>query len=161
MVDLSYMIDEKKKVASAKKEGHWKGWIKPSLKEVTQGVAATPETLFSLMNGMALWPIQKVAGTSRILAGGTAEQARDTEGQIGEAFGFQPKTEAGMGAGKIIGKGFDIALTPARMAGKGMTELVGPRAGYLTELAGELAMFKMRGESQTSRKGTISGKEYV
>jgi len=144
MADLSYMIEERKKTATpAKKEGHWKGWIKPSLKEVTQGVAGTPETLFSLMNSMALWPIQKVAGASRILSGDTAEEARDTERQIGEAFGFQPRTRTGKGAGEIIGKGFDVALTPARMAGEGMTGLVGPRAGYLTELASELAMFKM------------------
>jgi len=161
MVDLSDMIDEEeiKPSAPPKQEGHWEGWIKPSLKEVSGGVVGTAETLYSLANSMALWPISKAAGTSRILAGGTAEEARETERQMGEAWGYQPRTKAGKGAGEIIGKGFDVALTPARMAGEGVTELVGPRAGYLAELGAELSMFKMA--HGAGAKGKTALKEHA
>ena len=144
MVDLSDMISERKKaVEISKKEGHWEGWIKPSLKDVGEGIRGTPETLYSLANSMALWPIQKAAGTAKLIAGGTADEARGLEERIGETFGYQPRTEGGKGATELIGKGFDVALKPAKMAGEGVSKLVGPRAGYIAELAAELATFKM------------------
>ena len=137
------------------KQGKWDGWIKPNLKELAGGIISTPETIYSIANGMALWPIQKAFGVLDIATGGTAEDARATEERIGEKWGYQPKLDATKQAVDIIGKGIDVAMTPAKMAGKSMTQLVGPRTGYLTELAGELATFKMIGGVKEGVKTNI------
>ena len=158
MVDLSYMIDKKKPPKIAKKEGHWEGWIKPSLKEATGHVTGTLETIGALASGMALWPISKAAGVGQIASGKSVEEARRVE-EVFASKAYQPRTESGRGATGLVGKGFDVALTPARMAGEGMTELVGPRAGYLTELASELAMFKMA--HGVGAKGRGAAKEHA
>lgn len=147
------------------KEGQWEGWIKPALKEIGGGIAGTPETLFSLANSMALWPIQKVAGLSRVLTGDTAEEARQTEEQIGQAFGYQPKIKEAQGAVDLVGKGFDLLLTPARMAGDELKHMGYPKAGYLAELGAELATFKIahgvKGKATSLAKQKSSAKSLL
>ena len=44
-------------------EGHWEGWIKPTLKEVGEAATiGTAETIMGLASSMALWPISKLRG---------------------------------------------------------------------------------------------------
>ena len=139
------MRDENKprNLIQEKREGHWEGWIKPTLKEFGEAATVgTVETIGTLGGGLFLWPISKLRGVGELLRGKTAEQARQTEQEI-MSKGYQPRTESAMGATEMVGAGFELGLTPARMAGEEVTRRGHPRAGYLTELGGELATFKM------------------
>ena len=142
-----------------KREGHWEGWIRPTLAEFGEAATkGTVETIAALGSGMFLWPISKLRGVGELLRGKSEEEARAVEEEIASK-GYQPTSESARGASEMIGAGFDLGLTPARMAGEGMTELVGPRAGYLTELGGELATFKMA--HGVKAKGTEVAKQHA
>ena len=59
-----------------KREGHWEGWIKPTLKEFGEAATkGTVETIAALGSGMALWPISKLRGVGELLRGKSAEEA--------------------------------------------------------------------------------------
>jgi len=105
-------------------------------------VAAAGETALAVGTGMALWPISKLRGVGELMRGKSAEEAKATEEEIA-GMAYQPRIESAREATELVGKGIDLALTPARMTGEGVTEIVGPRAGYVADLAAELAMFKV------------------
>ena len=144
---------------ATEKEGLVEGFIKPTLDDVADIGKGTVETIASLASSLALWPVSKSAGVWELMKGGSAEQAKQAEEQFA-GYAYQPESESGKGASELVGKGFDLALTPARMAGEGVTELVGPRAGYIAELGAELAMFKMahgaggKGKAYTRQRAT-------
>jgi hypothetical protein len=119
--------------------------------EVVDITAGTVESLVSVASGMVLWPLAKAWGVSHLATGASADYARKQEEKI-SGLAYQPRSKSGKGAVDIIGKGMDAVTYPARRAGEGMTELVGPKAGYLTELAAELATFKLGGK--TAKAGT-------
>jgi len=130
------LLDEKRK-------GNWEGWIKPTLKEFGEAATkGTVETIGALGSGLVLWPVSKLRGVGELLRGKTVEQARQTEEEI-MSMGYQPTSESAKGATGMVGTGFELGLTPARMAGEEVTRMGYPRAGYLTELGGELATFKI------------------
>ena len=123
-------------------EGNWEGWIKPTLKEVGEAATVgTVETIMGLGSAIGMWPVSKIRGVGELMRGKTAEEARATEEDI-MSKAYQPKTESARGATGIVGKAFEVGLTPARMFGEGISELIGPKTGYLAELAAELSMFK-------------------
>jgi len=115
----------------------------------------TPELLGSLVSGMATWPISKLAGLGSLAIGKSAEEAKGIEERVVEKLAYQPRTKSGAGAAELVGKGFHALLTPARMAGQGMTDLVGPKTGYIAEFASELATFKMVGGARAKGSKTL------
>jgi len=119
--------------------------------EAVDITAGTVESLASIATGMILWPISKAWGVSHLATGASAEYARKQEEKI-SGLAYQPRSKSGTGATNIVGKVMDAVTYPARRAGEGMTELVGPKAGYLTELAAELATFKIGGKA--AKKGS-------
>jgi len=129
-------------VQEMKDEGHWEGWVKPTLKDYASAPKAMVETIATLGSGMGWWPVSKIVGVGELLLGNTAEQARESE-ETAMGKAYHPTSKSAKSIVETVGAGFDLGLTPARMAGEGTTGLVGPKAGYLTELIGELATFKM------------------
>ena len=105
-----------------------------------QGVA-TVESALSLGSGMALSPIAKAWGVANLPWG--AEAAKKAEERL-LSLGYQPKTKEAQEAMELVGKGFEVVLKPAEMAGKAV-EPYSPRAAYLVNLGAELAEFAMMG----------------
>ena len=122
-------------------EGPIKAGLKSVGDAVKENVVATGETIGALATGIPLWAIGKLRGTGELLRGNTEEKARQVEEDIASK-GVQPKTEAGKAALGIIGKALDVVTWPAKLAGETAKNLNYPRAGYMIELAGELATFK-------------------
>ena len=140
------------------KEMDWSGMIKGTIKEIGEGVKATPETAAAIATGIPLWAIGKLRGTGELMRGHSEEQARKVEEDIATR-GVQPKTEAGKSAVGMVGKAMDIITWPARKAGKTAKNMGYPKVGYLTELAGELATFK--GLHSVKAKGSSALRERV
>jgi hypothetical protein len=125
------------------------GNIKGTIGEVAEAATiGTAETIGAIATGIPLWAVGKLRGTGELLRGRSAKHARKVEEEIATS-GVQPKTKAGKSAVGMVGKVMDIITWPARLAGQTATNLNYPRAGYLTELAGELATFKAIGTVKT------------
>ena len=103
-----------------------------------QGVAGA-ETTLALGSGAVLWPFSKTYGLMALPWGENV--ARMAEEDIAK-LGYQPYTKEAQEAVELVSKAIEFGLIPAHKAGKAMEEAVGPRAGYLTELIGELLTFK-------------------
>lgn len=143
-------------VYTPKKEGHWEGWIKPSLKELGEAATkGTAETIASLGSSMLLWPVSKSAGIWELMKGGTAEQAKSAEERFAN-MAYKPTSPAAQGATNIVGKATEAAVWPAKKFGEGVEQIVGPKTGYVSELAAELATFKMIGSATGSLKSNIN-----
>ncbi len=125
------------------------------MKEV-EGFVSTIETAFSVANSMALWPIQKTAGLSRLITTRSREEAEKTEQAIGEKLGYQPRTKRAEQNVGVIGKGFDKLLFASSRADKYVSEKVSPEAGYLVGLAGELLTFKMLHSGKVQGKAALA-----
>jgi len=152
-----YVFEEPKKIVAPKKPvGHYEGWIKPTLQDIGEGITATPRTIGSIATGMLAWPIGKTLGVGTLMEGGTVEEARKAEERVA-SYAIQPKGKAGTQATELIGKAIETGLIPAKMAGEQATKNWGEKAGYLTELAGELAMFWMVGKG--AKKAGVYTKE--
>ena len=136
--------------ATPESEGHWQGWIKPTLKEVGQGIAATPEVIGGVTVGALNWIPSKVSGLAHLPFGREAAQrAEETVAGapgkipfIGKYLGA-PKSEIAKQSMDLLGKGIDVVTYPARKAGEFVTEKGFPRVGYITQFAGELLSFKL------------------
>ena len=109
----------------------------------TQGmnVVATGELAMNLASSMLLYIPSKIYGTMALPFG--AEVAKMAEEEIGR-LGYQPLSEKGKQSAEMIGKGFEIFLTPAREIGEEVSKL-SPELGYLVEFGAELAEFAMTG----------------
>lgn len=127
------------------------------------------EAVTSLASGAAVWPAQKMAGLATIssepskqaedlisdpnfMGGASAGQAfnikfdSDKAKQAEDAlsqFVYQPYTEEGKAATEKIIQGLGIALTPSKMAREELERMGYPLLGYMTEIGGDLATFKM------------------
>jgi len=142
------------------------GWLGEQL---IGGIDAT----LALGTGMALWPFSKMYGLMALPFG--AEVAKMAENEIA-SLGYEPRTKEGQEAVEAVGKGFELFLKPAHMAGEAASK-ISPRLGYLVELGGELAEFAIthggvkgikgrpkkpkvteKGEAEIARKFEISEK---
>jgi hypothetical protein len=128
--------------------------MKTTAKFAGKQAVATAETAMSLSSGALLWPFSKVWGTLNLPFG--ADAAKQAESEI-QKLGYQPYTDEGKAAVELIGKGFDMFLTPSKMAGKSM-EKYSPRAAYLLEFGSELAQFAMTGGAVKGAKAKIKPK---
>lgn len=124
-------------------EGHWKGWIKPSLQEVgKRATIGTGETAMGLASGMALYIPSKVWGTVKSIWG--EEAARQAEQDIA-SLAYPGFTKEGQQALETVGKLFEKGLWPAKQAGEELKKRGFPRLGYYLETVGELAEFGVTG----------------
>ena len=128
--------------------------MKTTAKFAGKQAVATAETAMSLSSGALLWPFSKVWGTLNLPFG--ADAAKQAESEI-QKLGYQPYTDEGKAAVELIGKGFDMFLTPSKMAGKSM-EKYSPRAAYLLEFGSELAQFAMTGGAVRSVRAKVKPK---
>ena len=130
-------------------EGHWQGWVRPSIRQTAEGVKATPATALALFKGVAAWPVSKLFGVGKLVGGGTAEEAKQIENDAAQYFGFEPESDVAKDAVNVVGQVIETGLKPAKMAGDEAARLGYPKTGYLLELASELAIFKMAGKIKT------------
>ena len=109
----------------------------------TQGmnVVATGELAMNLASSMLLYLPSKATGVAHLYQG--IEIAKAAE-EATARLGYQPFTEKGQQAAEMIGKGFEIYLTPARKIGEEVSKL-SPELGYLVEFGAELAEFAVTG----------------
>ncbi|TET53698.1 MAG: hypothetical protein E3J54_03655, partial [Actinobacteria bacterium] len=92
----------KGKLVAPKKEGHWKGWIKPTLKTIGQeavsplyaaaGIAETATAFGTGMAGMAAAGFTKLGA---LALGGKLEEAERKGEAVAEAITVHPKTKQG------------------------------------------------------------------
>jgi len=128
-------------------------WTDESLHEeakkvVTQGaknlgwdIVGTGELAMNLACSMLLFIPSKLYGVMALPFGRTiAEMAEEHIAKLG----YQPYTKSGQQAAELVGKGFELFLTPARNVGEEVDKL-DPEAGYLAEFGAELAEFIMTG----------------
>ena len=116
-------------------------FIEPTAKYLGKQVIATTELAMSVASGMLLYLPSKMYGVMALPFG--REVADVAEEEIGK-LGYQPYTELGKEATELVGKGFELFLSPAKNVGDYVSRL-SPRLGYLVELGAELAEFAMTG----------------
>lgn len=110
----------------------------------TQGmnVVGAGELTMNLATSMMLYVPSKIWGSAAAITYGS-EVAKMAEEEIARV-GYEPQSKAGQEAAALIGKGFELFLTPARNAANEVKKL-SPRAAYLVEFGLELAEFAMTG----------------
>ena len=115
--------------------------LKGIAKRIGVEVLAASELAMSLASSMILYIPSKLYGVMALPFG--REVADIAEEEMAK-LGYQPQTEEGREAAELVGKGFELFLTPARNIGEEVSRL-DPRAGYLAEFGAELAEFVMTG----------------
>lgn len=114
-------------------------WWKEKAKKMGERALAIPETMMALAGGAVTWLPAKVWGTMALPFGESV--ARMAEEDIA-SLAYHPYTEEGAKQVEAVGKLFHYGLWPARKVGQALKQRGFPRAGYLLEFAGELAIFK-------------------
>lgn len=133
------------------------GIVKKAAGYVADQAISTVETIASLAASAVLWPISKAWGVSNLLTGSSASYAKEQEEKVAN-FAYQPRNKYAKGAMGHVAKVMDVVTWPARIAGEGATDMWGAKAGYLTELAGELGTFYMLGKGGGKAKATLEAK---
>jgi len=110
-------------------------------KEQGMNIVATGELAMNLASSMLLYIPSKLYGLMALPFG--REVADMAEEEICR-LGYQPFTEKGKQSAEMIGKGFEIFLTPARKIEEEVSKL-SPEQGYLVGFGAELAEFAMIG----------------
>ena len=123
--------------------------IVPFAKEVGKQIIGTAELAMSVATGMALFFPSKIYGTMALPFGRAVADMAE-EGIA--SYGYQPFTERGRQAAEWVGKGFEIFLTPAKMAGESTKALMdkagipySEEAEYLVNFGAEIAEFTLTG----------------
>lgn len=130
-------------MVAPEREGHWEGWIKPTLKDIgRRAILGTAETAMSLASGMLLYIPSKIYGTLALSFG--EDVARMAEEDMA-SLGYEPYTEEARQAVEKVAKMFEVGLWPAKKAGEELKNLGFPRAGYMLQFGGELATFGVAG----------------
>uniref|UniRef100_A0A6M3KFS6 Uncharacterized protein n=1 Tax=viral metagenome TaxID=1070528 RepID=A0A6M3KFS6_9ZZZZ len=118
-----------------------KNMLLNNAKELGVQALATSEAAMSLASGMLLFFPSKLYGIMALPFG--REVANIAEEEMAK-LGYQPHTDEGKAAMEIVGKGFEIFLSPARKLDEFVSK-VSPRAGYLAGFGAELAEFALTG----------------
>lgn len=123
--------------------------VKPTAEALGKQAIATAELAMSVASGMLLYLPSKAYGLMALPFG--REVADIAEEEIGK-LGYQPFTEKGREAAELVGKGFELFLSPAHNIGEYVSKL-SPRAGYVVELGTELLEFALTGGVVKKIKG--------
>uniref|UniRef100_A0A6M3KFV5 Uncharacterized protein n=1 Tax=viral metagenome TaxID=1070528 RepID=A0A6M3KFV5_9ZZZZ len=115
--------------------------LKDAAIAIGEEALATSELTMSLASGMLLYFPSKLYGLMALPFG--REVADIAEMEIAK-LGYQPFTEKGKAAAELVGKGFELFLSPAHNVGELVSRL-SPEAGYLVEFGTELAEFTLTG----------------
>ncbi|MCP4262835.1 MAG: hypothetical protein GY774_35800, partial [Planctomycetes bacterium] len=124
---------------------------KKTLKDVRDTINATSETILSTGSGILLFGPSKLYGLAALPFGRDAAKRAEEEMM---SLGYQPRTPQGKAAADLIAKGFDLFLTPSKMAEEELSK-VSPRAGHLLGLGGELVQLALTGTVAKGVKSTV------
>ena len=116
-------------VAELPEEGHWEGWIKPSLEEALGGIKALPETAATLATGMAGFPVAGLIGYKEWIdtggMEGSLEKAVEAMDDFLSDYSYQPKGETAQKSVELAMKPIELGQWAAKKAGDYTLKLTG------------------------------------
>lgn len=123
------------------------------VKKAGRTLGATAETAYSLGEGAIVWPISKAAGFAGMVKSG--KTPKEWEEKTASFLTHRPILKETEDTMQVVGKGFEIAETPQRMAEKQLEEWGYPRIAYATKFLGDLVMFKFISARTAKAKAKI------